>query len=118
MHDAMPYYGESVLYDEFDNFMRTGSSFAYDFPGCATVIPTLMCPSDPANPKFITFTYSTLGVVGPPGSLDGKGATQGFHGNYVVCASSKYYNPGPATMGNPPYLNSANLTGYFSRCQK
>src|SRR6476660_4837284 len=64
MHDAMPYYGESVLFDQFDNFMRTGSSLAYDFPGCATVIPTLMCPSDPANPKYITYTYSTLGVVG------------------------------------------------------
>ena len=35
MHDAMPYYGETVLYDQFDEFMRTGSSFAYDFPGCA-----------------------------------------------------------------------------------
>jgi prepilin-type N-terminal cleavage/methylation domain-containing protein len=118
MHDAMPYYGESVLYDQFDYFMRTGSSFAYDFPGCATVIPTLMCPSDPANPKFITFTYSTLGVVGPPGSLDGKGATQGFHGNYVVCASNRYYNPGPATMGKSPYLNSAKLNGLFFAVSK
>ena len=33
MHDTMSYYGESVLYDQFDYFMRTGSSFAYDFPG-------------------------------------------------------------------------------------
>lgn len=39
MHDTMPYFGESVLYDRFDNFMRTGSSFAYDFPDCSTVIP-------------------------------------------------------------------------------
>ena len=71
MHDTMAYFGESVLYDRFDHFMRTGSSFAYDFPECHTVIPTLMCPSDPANPKFITYTYSTIGVVGPPPSLDG-----------------------------------------------
>ena len=78
MHDTMSYYGESVLYDQFDYLMRTGISFAYDFPGCATVIPTLMCPSDPANPKFITYTYSTLGVVGPPGPSMASGPLRVF----------------------------------------
>ena len=77
-----------------------------------------MCPSDPANPKFITYSYSTLGVVGPPGSIDGKGATQGFHGNYVVCASSKYYNPGPASATSSPELNSAKLNGLFFAVSK
>jgi prepilin-type N-terminal cleavage/methylation domain-containing protein len=118
MHDSMPYYGETILYDRFDEFMRTGSSFAYDFPDCATVIPTLMCPSDPANPKFLTFTSGGPGVVGPPASLDGKGASQGFHGNYVACAGSNYFNPGPATFGNPSYKNSAKLDGIFFAISK
>jgi prepilin-type N-terminal cleavage/methylation domain-containing protein len=112
MHDTMAYFGETVLYDRFDHFMRTGSSFAYDFPECHTVIPTLMCPSDPSNPKFITFTYSTLGVTGPPPSLDGMGATQGFHGNYVACASNKYFNP--VFKGSPfPEKNSAKINGLY-----
>ena len=67
MHDSMPYYGETTLYDRFDEFMRTGSSFAYDFPDCTTTIPSLMCPSDPANPKFITFTCSSPGAAGSTG---------------------------------------------------
>jgi hypothetical protein len=68
-----------------------------------------MCPSDPANPKFITWTYSTIGVVGPPPSLDGGGATQGFHGNYIACASSTYFNP--AFHGSPNAAkNSADST--------
>jgi prepilin-type N-terminal cleavage/methylation domain-containing protein len=117
MHDTMPYYGEAVLYDQFDNFMRTGSSFAYDFPGCSTVIPTLMCPSDPANPKFVTFTYSTLGVTGPPPSIDGLGASQGFHGNYIACASNKFFNP---VGKGAPYAdqNSAKLNGLFFAISK
>jgi len=117
MHDTMAYFGEEVLYDRFDNFMRTGSSFAYDFPECHKVIPTLMCPSDPANPKFITWTYSTIGVVGPPPSLDGGGATQGFHGNYIACASNKVFNPllpGKLT----PAENSAKLNGIYFAISK
>jgi prepilin-type N-terminal cleavage/methylation domain-containing protein len=117
MHDTMPYFGESVLYDRFDDFMRTGSRFAYDFPGCSTIIATLMCPSDPTNPKFVTYTYSTLGVVGPPRSIDGLGASQGFHGNYVVCASDRYFNP--VLKGNPyPEKNSAKLNGLFFAVSK
>jgi prepilin-type N-terminal cleavage/methylation domain-containing protein len=117
MHDTMAYFGEQVLYERFDHFMRTGSSFAYDFPECHTVIPTLMCPSDPTNPKFITYTWSTIGVVGPPPSIDGVGCTQGFHGNYVACASDAYLNP--AFKGHPhAHLNSAKLNGLYFAISK
>ena len=118
MHDTMPYFEEPALYDRFESFMRTGVRFAYDFPECSTVIPVLMCASDPANPKVVTFTYSSPGVVGPPPSLDGRGASQGFHGNYVACASSNYMNPGPASFGNPTYKNSAKLDGLFFALSK
>jgi prepilin-type N-terminal cleavage/methylation domain-containing protein len=117
MHDTMAYFGEQVLYDRFDHFMRTGSSFAYDFPECHTVIPTLTCPSDGANPKFVTWSYSSPGVTGPPPSLDGGGASQGFHGNYVACASNKYFNP--VFKGSPfPEKNSAKLNGLYFALSK
>lgn len=117
MHDSMAYFGEQSLYDRFDQFMRTVGIFAYDFPECHTVIPTLMCPSDGANPKFITYSFSSPGVVGPPPSLDGAGATQGFHGNYVACASDQYFNP--VFAGNPyPKKNSAKLNGLYYATSK
>ena len=116
MHDTMAYFGESVLYDRFDQFMRTGG-IAYDFPDCSTVIPTLMCPSDPANPKLVTYSCSTPGGTGAPGSLDGLGPSQGFHGNYVACASNRYFNP--AFSGNPdPAKNSAKLNGLYFAISK
>jgi prepilin-type N-terminal cleavage/methylation domain-containing protein len=118
MHDILPYMEAAAFYARFDNFMRTGSSFAYDFPECSTVLPMLMCPSDPTNPKTVTYTRSSPGVTGPPPSLDGKGASQGFHGNYVACAGSTYFNPGPASFGNPVYKNSANLDGIFFAISK
>jgi prepilin-type processing-associated H-X9-DG protein len=64
-----------------------------------TVIKTLSCPSDPVSPKVNTF----WGGFGTP--------TQGFSGNYVVCAGSDYFNAG----GNP---NSANLDGVMYALSK
>jgi hypothetical protein len=76
-----------------------------------------MCPSDPTNPKFITYTYSTIGVVGPPPALDGMGPTQGFHGNYIACASDSYFNP--AFKGHPyADQNSAKLNGLYFAISK
>ena len=65
MHDTMPYFEYMNLYQKFDGFMESGK-IAYDFPECSTQIPTLMCPSDSANPKVQTWSFSTLGVQGPP----------------------------------------------------
>jgi prepilin-type processing-associated H-X9-DG protein len=74
-----------------------------------------MCPADPANPKNVTYSYSTLGVTGPPPSLDGGGASQGFSGNYVACASSNYINPGPPSANQK---NSAKVNGMFFALSK
>jgi prepilin-type processing-associated H-X9-DG protein len=43
-------------------------------PNISSPVPTLMCPSDPANPKTVTATPN-----------------QGAHGNYVLCAGNTYY---------------------------
>lgn len=117
MQDIMAHFEETALADRFEEFMKT-HGLAWEFPECSTPIAVLQCPSDGANPKVSTFTYGTLGVVGPPPSGDGKGASQGFSGNYIACSGSKYFNPGPASFGNPVYKNSAKLDGIFFAVSK
>lgn len=117
LHDTMPYFEETELFSRFAEHQRKGG-IAYDFPQCSTPIPMLMCPDDPTNPKTTTWTFSTIGVVGPPPSLDGKGASQGFSGNYVTCSGSGYFNPGPPVGKPPAYKNSAKLNGLFFAVSK
>lgn len=90
MHDTLPFLEQNELYAEFDTFMAGGSS-ALDFLKNPTIVPSLMCPSDPQSPKLHTF-------------WGGAGPTQGFSGNLVVCAGNDYFN-----AGGPP--NSAKLNG-------
>jgi prepilin-type N-terminal cleavage/methylation domain-containing protein/prepilin-type processing-associated H-X9-DG protein len=94
MHDTLPYLEQGNLYRQFDAFMSTGAS-ALNFPGNTTVVPNLLCPMDPLNPKTKTWN---------PGG--GPGNSQGIHGNYVLCAGDDYFNPGGAA-------NSAKLDGIF-----
>jgi prepilin-type N-terminal cleavage/methylation domain-containing protein len=117
LHDTMPYFEENTLFDLFAEHQRKGG-IAYDFPYCSTPIPMLMCPDDPTNPKTVTWTYSTIGVVGPPPSLDGIGASQGFSGNYVTCSGDGFFNPGPPAGKPPAYKNSAKLNGIFFAVSK
>ena len=81
MHDILPYIEQGPLYDRFQEYMETNAS-ALGFPELDTVIPTLMCPSDPVGPKLHTF----WGGIGTD--------TQGFSGNVVVLAGSAYFNEG------------------------
>jgi len=115
MHDMLPYMEQQALYERFDTFMKTHTQ-AYDFPECHTQIEALMCPSDPTNPKVVTFSNSTAGVTGPPPAYDGQGASQGFHGNYITCSGEQYFNPyGPGLTR--PY-SSAQLDGLFFAVSK
>ncbi len=91
-HDTWPYLEQGPLYQRFQAYINTGTNSALGFPDLGTVIPSLICPSDGNSPK--TETY--WGGIGTP--------TQGFSGNYVVCASSTYFNAGGAA-------NSAKLDG-------
>jgi prepilin-type N-terminal cleavage/methylation domain-containing protein/prepilin-type processing-associated H-X9-DG protein len=117
LHDTMPYFEETELYSMFAEHQRKGG-IAYDFPYCSTPIQILMCPEDPTNPKTVTWTYSTVGVVGPPPSLDGIGTSQGFSGNYVTCSGDGFFNPGPPAAKPPGYKNSAKLNGIFFAVSK
>ena len=76
MQMILPYIDQAPLYNQFAPYMSSASlaTVAYNWPSVGTVIPSLMCPSDPAGPK-------TTSASGP----------QGFHGNYVASAGSTVF---------------------------
>lgn len=81
MQQILPYIDQQPLHSQlpFDSNTRAhlwGQTFGTPI---WTIIPTLMCPSDPASPKNIT----DLGTV-PEDS-------QGFHGNVVMCAGTTIF---------------------------
>jgi len=98
MHDTLPFLEQKALYDKFHAHMETGAS-ALAFQESDTVIPTLMCPSDPTSPKLHTY----WGGIGTP--------TQGFSGNLITNAGSDYFNPGGVA-------ESANRDGLFFAVSK
>lgn len=88
---VLPFMDEQALYDRQWGYYApidwlNGPFVSYDaLPGKATIVPSFMCPSDPANPKTET-------------GLGWPGNQQGFHGNYVLNAGNTTFNPtGPAS---------------------
>jgi prepilin-type N-terminal cleavage/methylation domain-containing protein/prepilin-type processing-associated H-X9-DG protein len=78
-HDILPYIEQDNQWRSLSAFLETGQS-ALGYPGMDAIMKTLMCPADPTSPKVHTF-------------WGGFGTTnQGFSGNYIVCASSGYFN--------------------------
>ncbi|MFO1095634.1 MAG: DUF1559 domain-containing protein [Planctomycetaceae bacterium] len=78
MQQILPYVDQQNLYNAmpFDSNTQAymwGRTFGTPI---WTIVPVLMCPSDPASPKNVT----DMGT-GPEDS-------EGFHGNMVVCAAS------------------------------
>lgn len=78
MQRILPYIDQENLYDSFVDQMNSGSVAANQYTNAGTVIPTLMCPSDPANPKTVNIS-----------------ALIHFSGNYVMCAGSQYWGNDP-----------------------
>jgi prepilin-type N-terminal cleavage/methylation domain-containing protein/prepilin-type processing-associated H-X9-DG protein len=106
LHDILAFIEQGPLYDRFATYMATTpNSSALNFTGgYETVLPTMMCPSDPTSPKTKTFWG---GGGGQP--------TQGFSGNFVTCASSTYFNSGDSGSG---YISSSNLDGVMYAVSK
>ena len=79
MQQILPYIDQAPLYNKFAPYMSgaTPAPYACVWAGADTILPALMCPSDPGGPKNAT-------VPGNP---------QGFHGNYVVSAGSLPFGP-------------------------
>ena len=82
MQMILPYLDQQPLYNQispyFDGKNPGGATASWNWPGIKTVIPVLMCPSDPANPKINTYSTSL-----------------GFQGNYLAVASgTTHFNVG------------------------
>ncbi len=67
MQMILPYIDQAPLYNIFTPYFSNGTQ-AYSYPQNSTIIPVLMCPSDPNSPKVQ--------------------AGEGFFGNYVLCGGS------------------------------
>ncbi|WP_417379154.1 DUF1559 domain-containing protein [Gimesia sp.] len=78
----LPYIEQGSLYNvymqEQKNPSRTGAIY---WSKKDAVVPMMMCPSDPAGPKNITY-----GQTDPSSN-----GSQGFHGNYAVCSGSTHF---------------------------
>ncbi|MGE3803094.1 MAG: DUF1559 domain-containing protein [Gemmataceae bacterium] len=86
--DLLAYLEQAPVQARFEQHMASGKN-ALTFGDIDTlVVMTMVCPSDPIGPKSKTF-YSG----------DGVNATQGFSGNYSVCAGNDYFNPGGINGG-------------------
>jgi prepilin-type N-terminal cleavage/methylation domain-containing protein len=107
MHDILPYLEQSALYQSVDTYVTSnvnsignGGPNVMSAPDRWTVVPTLMCPTDPANPKLVTASFGGSGATGTPQG------SQGFSGNYALCGGSDYFNVGGAP-------NRAKANGTF-----
>jgi prepilin-type processing-associated H-X9-DG protein len=100
LHDILPYIEQGALFSRLETHLLTGQSALAFTGGYETILPTMMCPSDPTSPKTQTFWG---GLAGQP--------TQGFSGNFVVCAGSDYFN-------DTSHTKSANLDGMLFALSK
>lgn len=102
MQQILPYIDQKPLYDQlpFDSNLAARKWGTDLNVPIWTVVPTLMCPNDPANPKVVTDQGT-----GPEDS-------EGFHGNYVMCAGNTEFSL--ADQGEVTGVGSGhNLNGMF-----
>ncbi|OWK39691.1 DUF1559 domain-containing protein [Fimbriiglobus ruber] len=93
----LPYVEQGPLYSNFD-VMKTSSALVATKKD--TIVPPLVCPSDPNSPKTNTVDKNhTSTAAGLTGLLE----VQGLHTNYVACAGSTSWSA----------ANAANLNGMF-----
>jgi prepilin-type N-terminal cleavage/methylation domain-containing protein/prepilin-type processing-associated H-X9-DG protein len=101
VHPTLPYLEQENLYRIFQTSHQVNQN-VYTFPNKETIIPSLMCPSDPNSPKIQTRDTATAnGVVGP----------QGFHTNYVTCSGSTLYTTNGLTQNGVFYVKSKHNVG-------
>ncbi len=113
---TLPYFEQQQLYDTWKRHVDTpiadpignprGFGGSWWTPGRWTVIPSLVCPSDPVSPKTITAGWSQS----PGGSPE---TSQGFSGNVVACAGTTYFDSGRRADGEQVRRDGTNLDGIF-----
>ncbi len=86
-----PYVDQAPLSNQYSASVAVGTP-GYSFAGKETKLPGFMCPTDPAAGKIITAGATT------------PAASQGFHGNYVMCAHDNVY-PANGTNSGTTLMN-------------
>jgi prepilin-type N-terminal cleavage/methylation domain-containing protein/prepilin-type processing-associated H-X9-DG protein len=88
----------SEIYEKWVTQVPSGGGWAdgqWNRPENRQVLSgAFMCPSDPANPKVITWASSP---------------NEGWHGNYVMCSGDTFFNP----KTNPVSPTGGTLRGMF-----
>ena len=92
IHPTLPFMEQQALYQNFAN-SNTANGWALLATQKQTLVPPLVCPSDPNSPKTDTFDGNT--------TTAGVFEKQGLHTNVVVCS------------GSTSYGNGQNLNGIF-----
>src|SRR5262245_10520630 len=103
---TLPFIEQDNLYRIYDTARQSNGNWALLCPNKDTLIPGLVCPSDPNSPKTQTRDTNNIG---------GVAQMQGLHTNYVLCSGSTTYG-GFATYGTPATPAAAtglNLNGVF-----
>jgi len=93
---VLPFMEQGPLYEELLPWMSTRNSMHFPSRIMNSVVPSLMCPSDPAAPK--------TGVIhgeGSPWDAAPPDYNDGFSGNYLLCHGSELVtqNNSPAIPG-------------------
>ena len=85
VHPTLPYIEQSSLFQQFDAQVRGNgwALFGNNGPNKSSIVPSLICPSDPSSPKTETRDRNTVNGV--------AGVVQGLHTNYVACAGSTVF---------------------------
>jgi Protein of unknown function (DUF1559) len=91
----LPYIDQAPLYNQLSPLFATTQSSSFPSDLMNTLIPPLMCPSDPNTGKQTTGP----GVGNPPPDYN-----DGFCGNYLVCNGNEQIT----------VANSASLSGMFA----
>lgn len=105
----LPFIEQSALHEQLLPYMVTRASSNFPSELMNSVIPPLMCPSDPAAPK----TGLIHGDSTPPGG-NPPDNNDGFSGNYLLCHGSQLVtqNNNPATPG-AAFGNDMNGMFYY-----
>jgi prepilin-type N-terminal cleavage/methylation domain-containing protein len=122
-HELWPFVEQRSLYEGLQNHIKTAtnpSALNY-LPGMTTAVPTALCPSENIRAKIKTVAPALTPLSSSPQNPGG----QGFHGNYLACATSGFLDRtdplGPPTQagqyaGKLPWQIMRILDGiYFTQ---
>src|SRR6185437_2491428 len=96
---TLPYIEQESLYKIYVADLPSNGNWALLCPNKDTLIPQLICPSDPNSPKTRTVDTNTVNGV--------ANTMQGLHTNYVVCSGSTVYGAQGHTLNGIFYTKSA-----------